>query len=60
MTMKIASKSKAIKWLFNREISDERIEFVNGVANVTKDVGEKLLEVYPDLAKVKAKKSKEE
>lgn len=56
--MKIKSNNP-IKWLFNRNISTEKIEFVNGVATVDKEVGEKLLKEYPDLAMVKAKKKEE-
>lgn len=60
--MKIKCANKGIKWIFNREISENRIEFdENHEANVSKEVGEQLLDLYPDLAKAKSKaKSKEE
>lgn len=57
--MEIRTKNKALKWLFNREFSDERVEFINGVATVSKEVGDKFLAAYPDLAEVQAKKKEE-
>ena len=53
--MKIKCNNKGTKWLFNRDISSERIEFdEKGIAIVNKEVGDMWLKSYPDLTKIKS------
>ena len=57
--MKIKCSNSGVKWIFNREISEDRIEFdEKGHAIVSSEVGTMLVEAYPDIALVKSAKTK--
>lgn len=50
-----------MKWIFNREISEDRIVFdKGGNATVSAEVGEKLVKLYSELTTVKLKATSKE
>ncbi len=58
--MKIICKNPGVKWIFNKKISSDRIEFDDsGQATVSDDIGKELIQFYPDIAKVKSPKAKD-
>lgn len=59
--MKIKCSNKGVKWIFNREISEDRIVFdKGGNATVSVEVGEKLVKLYSELTTVKLKATSKE
>ncbi len=59
--MKIVCKKKGVRWIRNTNISPDYIVFdKRGYTTVSREVGDKLLEVYPDLAVVKSRTKDEE
>lgn len=59
--MKIKCSNKGVKWIFNREISEDRIVFdKGGNATVSAEVGEKLVKLYSELTTVKHKATSKE
>lgn len=50
---------KHIRFVGNKEISPDRIVFDDkGIATVSREVGEQILELYPDFVEVKTKTKK--
>lgn len=58
--MKIKCSKIGVKRIFNRKISGDGVDFVDGIATVGREVGEQLIAIYPDLAEVKSKAKKKE
>ncbi len=59
--MKIKCSNKSVRFVFQRDISSDRIVFdKRGHATVSTEVGEALVELYPEIASVKSAKTEEE
>ena len=57
--MKIKCSNKGVRWIYNRGISEEKIFFdEKGYVTVSMEVGNLLIERYPDIDLVKSTKSK--
>lgn len=47
--MKIQAKEKNIRRIFHADLMDEPVEFVDGVAEVSRELGKKIVAIYNDI-----------